>query len=62
MKTKGSSALKYVGATMAVGGTVMLGSALFGAESSVKKKVRKTASKALDVLDGALTSMQNVVK
>lgn len=62
MRTKNSSVMKYVGSAMAVGGTIMLGSAMFGSGSSMKKKARKTANKALDVLDTAISSMQNIVK
>lgn len=54
--------MKYLGATMAVGGSIMLGTSMIGAGSSVKKKVKKTANKALNVLDTALTNVQNMVK
>ncbi len=62
MKTKSANLLKYVGAGMAVGGTVMLGGAMMTHGSSIKKKVKKTASKALDVLDTAISGVQNAVK
>ena len=62
MKSKSSSVMKYVGSAMAVGGTIMLGSAMLGTGGSVKKKAKKTASRALDVLDSAITSVQNIVK
>ena len=62
MRTKNSSVMKYVGSAMAVGGTIMLGSAMLGSGSSMKKKAKKTANKALDVLDTAISSMQNIVK
>ena len=59
---RSSSVMKYLGATMAVGGSIMLGTSMIGAGSSVKKKVKKTANKALNVLDSALTNVQNMVK
>ena len=62
MKSKSSNTMKYVGAAMAVGGTVMLGSAMVSNAGSMKKKVKKTATKALDVLDTAITNVQNIVK
>ena len=62
MHSKSSSVMKYVGSAMAVSGTVMLGSAMLGSGSSMKKKARKTANKALDVLDSAITGMQNMMK
>ena len=62
MNAKNNSMLKYLGASMAVGGTVMLGSAMLSTGGSVKKKMKKTAAKALDVLDNTLTSVQNMIK
>ena len=62
MNSKSSSVMKYVGSAMAIGGTVMLGSAVLGSGTSMKKKMKKTAGKALNVLDAALTNMQNIVK
>ena len=62
MTTKSNSVMKYLGSAMAVGGTIMLGSSLLGAGSSVKKKAKKTANKALDALDAAITNVQNMVK
>ena len=62
MSSKSSTVMKYLGSAMAVGGTVMLGSAMLGSGASMKKKVKKTAGKALNILDTALTNMQNVVK
>lgn len=62
MTTKSSSVMKYVGSAMAVGGTVMLGSALVGANSSLKKKAKKTADKAIDAVDAVLNTVQNIVR
>lgn len=62
MTMKSNSVAKYMGAAMAVGGTIMLGSSMLGSGNSMKKKVKKTANKALNVLDAAITNMQNVVK
>ena len=62
MNTKTSSVMKLVGSAMAVGGTVMMGSAIVGSNHSIKKKIKKTADKALDALDSALSGMQNIVK
>lgn len=62
MNTKSSSVVKYVGSAMAVGGTVMLGTALAGSNASLKKKAKKTANKAIEAVDAVLTTMQNMVK
>ena len=62
MTTKSSSVMKYVGSAMAVGGTIMMGSAMLSSGKSVKKKMKKTAGKALDILDAAISSAQNIVK
>lgn len=62
MTSKSSSVMKYVGSAMAVGGTIMMGSAMLGSGNSVKKKMKKTAEKALDVLDSAISGVQKVVK
>ena len=62
MTTKSSSVMKYVGSAMAVGGTIMMGSAMLSSGASVKKKMKKTAGKALDILDAAISSAQNIVK
>ena len=62
MNSKSSSVIKYVGSAMAVGGTVMLGTALMNSNTSLKKKAKKTADKAIDAVDAVLTTMQNMVK
>ena len=62
MTHKSSSVMKYVGSAMAVGGTIMMGSAMLSSGTSMKKKMKKTAEKALDVLDAAISSAQNIVK
>ena len=54
--------MKYLGSAMAVGGTIMMGTSMLGAGGSLKKKVKKTANKALNVLDAAITNVQNMVK
>lgn len=51
-----------VGSAMAVGGAVMLGSAIMGRHSSIKKKAKKTASKAIDAMDTVLNSVQDLMK
>ena len=62
MTMKSSSVMKYLGSAMAVGGTIMMGTSMLGAGGSLKKKVKKTANKALNVLDAAITNVQNMVK
>ena len=57
-----NGAAKIVGSAMAVGGAAMLGAAMAKSSSSLKKKARKTAGKALDALDGVLNSVQKYVK
>lgn len=62
MNSKSSSVAKYVGSAMAVGGTIMLGTALAESNASLKKKAKKTANKAIDAVDTVLTTLQNMVK
>ena len=62
MRTSKLNAMKYVGAAMAVGGSVMLGTAMFGAGTSLKKKAKKTADKAIDAMDSILNSVQDLLK
>ncbi len=54
--------MKYVGAAIAIGGTMLLGSGIMNDSKSMKKKIKKTANKALDAVDGMLTGMQHMVK
>ena len=54
--------MKYAGAAMAVGGAAMLGTAAISSGSSIKKKAKKTATKAIDAMDSVLKTMQNVIK
>ena len=54
--------MKYVGSALAVGGTIMMGTSMIGSGNSLKKKAKKTANKALNVLDAAITNVQNMVK
>ncbi|MBE6790432.1 MAG: hypothetical protein E7535_04490 [Ruminococcaceae bacterium] len=54
--------MKYIGAAVAIGGTMLLGSGLMSSNKSMKKKMKKTANKALDAVDGILTGMQHIVK
>lgn len=63
MTSKVNTVMKYAGAAMAVGGAAMLGSAAMGAgTSSIKKKAKKTANKAIDAMDSVLTSVQSMIK
>lgn len=62
MTMKSNSVMKYLGSAMAVGGTIMMGTSMLGTGGSVKKKVKRTANKALNVLDAAITNVQNMVK
>ena len=54
--------MKYIGAAAAVGGTMLLGTGLMSDKKSLKKKVKKTANKALGAMDEILSSVQSMVK
>ena len=54
--------MKYIGAAAAVGGTMLLGSGLMSDKKALRKKVKKTANKALDAMDGILSSVHSMVK
>ena len=62
MNTNKNDVMKYIGAATAVGGTMLLGAGLMNSNKSMKKKVKKTANKALDAMDGFISGMQNMVK
>ena len=55
------SAMKYIGSAMAVGGTVMLAGGMLSSHSSLKKKAKKTAMKAIDAIDSIVTGMQDMI-
>lgn len=61
MKTKIGTVMKGVGAVMTIGGAAMLGSGM-AAGSKLKKKAKKTASRAIDTMDDIITNVQNLVK
>jgi len=62
MNTSKNDIMKYIGAAAAIGGTMLLGTGIMSGKKSMKKKVKKTANKALDAVDGILNSMQSMVK
>ncbi len=62
MNTSKNDMMKYIGAVAAVSGTMLLGTGLMSNKKSLKKKVKKTANKALDAMDGILSSVQGMVK
>lgn len=62
MNTSKNDIIKYVGAAAAVGGTMLLGTGLMSGKKSIKRKVKKTANKTLDAIDGILNSVQSMVK
>lgn len=62
MNSTKTDAMKYVGAAIALGGTMLLGSGIISSNKSMKKKFKKTANKALDAVDGVITGMQHIVK
>ena len=62
MNTSRNDMMKYIGAAAAIGGTMLLGSGLMGSNKSMKKKMKKTANKALDAVDGIISGMQSIVK
>ena len=55
------SAMKYFGSAIAVGGTAMLGAGLLNEHSSVKKKAKKTAIKAIDTFSNIVSGVQNML-
>lgn len=59
---KNNSTVKYLGTAMAVGGTMMIGASFLAKEPSLKKKIKKTAGKAIDAMDTMLNSVQNMMK
>ncbi len=62
MNMNKNDTMKYVGAAIAIGGTMLLGSGIMSNNKSMKKKIRKTANKALDAFDGVINGVQNLVK
>lgn len=62
MNTSKNDMMKYIGAAAAVGGTMLLGTGLMSDKKSLKKKVKKTANKALGAMDEILSSVQSMVK
>ena len=62
MNTSKNDMMKYIGAAAAVGGTMLLGSGLMSDKKVFRKKVKKTANKAIDAMDGILSSVQSMVK
>ena len=62
MNNTKNDTMKYIGAAVAIGGTMLLGSGLMSSNKSMKKKMKKTANKALDAVDSILTGMQHIVK
>ena len=61
MKNAGSNAIKYIGSAIAVGGTVIMAGGLLSGHSSLKKKAKKTAAKAIDTIDSIVTGMQDML-
>lgn len=62
MNTSKNDMMKYLGAAAAIGGTMLIGSGLISDNKSVKKKMKKTANKALDAVDGIINGVQAFVK
>ena len=61
MSTARKNAMKYIGSAIAVGGTVMLAGGMLSGRSSLKKKAKKTAGKAIDAIDSFVTGMQDIL-
>ena len=61
MKNTGKNAMKYLGSAMAVGGTVMMAGGLLSGHSSLKRKAKKTAAKAIDTLDNLVSGVQDMI-
>ena len=62
MNTSKHDMMKYVGAAAAIGGTMLIGSGILSSNKSVKKKMKKTANKALDAVDGILNGVSGLMK
>ncbi len=62
MTNTSNNVMKYIGAAAAVGGTMLLSTGIIKDNKSVKKKMKKTANKALDAVDGIISGVQNMVK
>ncbi len=54
--------LKYIGAAAAIGGTMLIGSGVMSSNKKMKKKMKKTANKAIDAFDGIISGVQSVIK
>lgn len=61
MSTARKNAMKYIGSAIAVGGTVMLAGGMLSGHSSLKKKAKKTAGKAIDAIDNFMTGVQDIL-
>ena len=61
MSTARKNAMKYIGSAIAVGGTVMLAGGMLSGRSSLKKKAKKTAVKAIDAIDSFMTGVQDIL-
>ncbi len=62
MNTSKNDMMKYIGAAAAIGGTMLLGSGIVSGSKSMKKKMKKTANKALNTVDEIISGMQSIVK
>ncbi|MBR3768596.1 MAG: hypothetical protein IKL10_10230 [Clostridia bacterium] len=62
MNTTKNDMMKYVGAAIAIGGSMLLGSGIVKENKTVRKKMKKTATKALDTVDSIISGMQSIVK
>ena len=59
---KDNTTIKYLGTAMAIGGTAMLGASFLSKEPSLKKKIKKTAGKAIDTMDSMINRVQDIMK
>ena len=59
MKNAKSEKIKYLGSALAIGGTIMLGGGIMSEHSTLKKKAKKTAARAIDTIDTLVTGMQH---
>lgn len=62
MNTNKNDVMKYVGAAIAIGGTMLLGSGIMQNNKSMKKKMKKTANKALDTVDSIIGNMHSIIR
>lgn len=62
MNSMKNNVIKYLGTAMAVGGAVMVGSGFMSATKRAKRKMKKSANKAIDTIEGIMNNVQGMIK